>query len=160
MVFLKSTVRDRSVPGLHNYPPLPSWLTEGSFHKYPRAVHCALVFFPPKIYLFLFYVYECFPACMSVYHIPAQCPGRPEEGIRSPGTGAVDGCELPCGCWELNVGPLQGQPQLSYWTNSAVPTLFCFKCYVYEHICDNAGYRILHSDILFTCGGWSNRSRP
>jgi hypothetical protein len=22
------------------------------------------------------------------------------------GTGVTDGCELPCGCWELNLGPL------------------------------------------------------
>ena len=31
------------------------------------------------------------------------------EGVRSPGTGVTDSCELPCGCWELNLGPLQEQ---------------------------------------------------
>jgi hypothetical protein len=35
---------------------------------------------------------------------------RAEEGIRSPGTGVVYSCELPDGCWELNLGPLEEQP--------------------------------------------------
>jgi hypothetical protein len=35
------------------------------------------------------------------------------EGVRSPGTGIIDNCELPCGCWELNPGPLEEQPVLS-----------------------------------------------
>jgi hypothetical protein len=31
---------------------------------------------------------------------------------RSSGTGVIDSCELPRGCWELNSGPLEGQPVL------------------------------------------------
>jgi hypothetical protein len=34
------------------------------------------------------------------------------EDVRSPGTGVVDSCELPCGCWKLNLGPLEEQPML------------------------------------------------
>ena len=34
------------------------------------------------------------------------------EGIRSPATGYLDSCELPCGCWELNLGPLEEQSVL------------------------------------------------
>ena len=37
-------------------------------------------------------------------------PGRPEEGITSPGTGVTDGCELPYGCWESDPGHLEEQP--------------------------------------------------
>jgi hypothetical protein len=33
----------------------------------------------------------------------------PEEGIRS----HSDGCEPPCGCWELNSGPLEEQSVLT-----------------------------------------------
>ena len=33
-------------------------------------------------------------------------------GIRSPGTGVTDSCELPYGCWELNPGPLEEQSVL------------------------------------------------
>ena len=29
------------------------------------------------------------------------------EDVRSPGTGVTDICELPCGFWELNSGPLE-----------------------------------------------------
>ena len=28
-----------------------------------------------------------------------------KEGLRSHGTGVTDGCELTCGCWDLNLGP-------------------------------------------------------
>jgi hypothetical protein len=31
------------------------------------------------------------------------------EGVRSPETGVIDSCELPCGYWELNPGPLEEQ---------------------------------------------------
>nr|XP_042133715.1 A disintegrin and metalloproteinase with thrombospondin motifs 17-like [Peromyscus maniculatus bairdii] len=37
---------------------------------------------------------------------------RTEEGIGSPGTGVIDSCESPCGCWELDVDPLEEQPML------------------------------------------------
>lgn len=37
---------------------------------------------------------------------------RPEEDVGFPGTGIVDSCELPCGCWELNLSPLEEQPVL------------------------------------------------
>jgi hypothetical protein len=32
------------------------------------------------------------------------------EGVRSPGTGVRNNCELSCGCWELYPGPLEEQP--------------------------------------------------
>ena len=34
------------------------------------------------------------------------------EGVGSPGIGVTDSCELSCGCWELNLGPLEEQPVL------------------------------------------------
>ena len=34
---------------------------------------------------------------------------RLEEGVKSPGTKIKDTCEPPCGCWDLNPGPLQVQ---------------------------------------------------
>ena len=30
-------------------------------------------------------------------------------GVRSPGTGVTDSCELSCGCWELKLSPLEEQ---------------------------------------------------
>ena len=35
------------------------------------------------------------------------------EGIRSSGTGGTQSCELPCGGWQPNPGPLQEQQVLS-----------------------------------------------
>ena len=37
---------------------------------------------------------------------------KPEEGIGSSENGVTDSCELPCGCWESNPGPLEEQPVL------------------------------------------------
>lgn len=53
------------------------------------------------------------PACMSVYHMHAWCWQRPEEDIGSPWTGVTGRCELPCGFWVLNLGPLEEQPMFS-----------------------------------------------
>lgn len=41
-----------------------------------------------------------------------QYPQKTEEGVDSPGTGVPDGRELPCGCWDLNLDPLQEKPVL------------------------------------------------
>ncbi|KAL6069243.1 hypothetical protein STEG23_019702, partial [Scotinomys teguina] len=35
-----------------------------------------------------------------------------EDSIGPPGAGVTDSCELPCGCWELNLDPLEEQPVL------------------------------------------------
>ena len=35
-----------------------------------------------------------------------------EEGLRSPGTSYMSGCEPPCRWWELNLGLLQEQEML------------------------------------------------
>ena len=43
---------------------------------------------------------------------------------RSPGTGIRDSCELPCGCWELNPGPLEEQPVLLTAEPSLQPLSF------------------------------------
>lgn len=40
-----------------------------------------------------------FPACMSVYQMSTWYPQRSDMGVRSLGTGFVDGCALLCGCW-------------------------------------------------------------
>jgi len=47
------------------------------------------------------------PACVSVYPVSAGCLWRPRKGTGSSGTGITDGCERQCGCWELNLGPLE-----------------------------------------------------
>ena len=38
----------------------------------------------------------------------------------------TDGCEPPCGCWELNVGPLEEQPVLLTTEPSLQPPTTCF----------------------------------
>jgi hypothetical protein len=38
----------------------------------------------------------------------------------------TDGCELPCGCWELNPGPLEEQPVLLSSEPSLQPKVLIF----------------------------------
>jgi hypothetical protein len=49
---------------------------------------------------------------MFLYYMHAWWLQRPEEGVQSPETGVVGSCNLPCGCWEPNPGPLKEQPVL------------------------------------------------
>lgn len=46
-------------------------------------------------------------------------PWRLEEGVESLGTGVTDCCELPCGCWEWKVGPLESALGRSHLGRSA-----------------------------------------
>jgi hypothetical protein len=50
------------------------------------------------------------PACINVHQVHAWYPQRSEERRRILETGVTDDYELPCGCWELNSGPLREQP--------------------------------------------------
>lgn len=56
------------------------------------------------------------PECMSVHYVcivPLETIGGPgSPGAAVPEGCVTDDCEVPCGCWELNPVPLQGQPEL------------------------------------------------
>jgi hypothetical protein len=51
------------------------------------------------------------------------CPWIREKSIRCLGTGITDGCELPCGCLELNLDALQEQPVLPTTEPSPQPNV-------------------------------------
>lgn len=43
-------------------------------------------------------------ACIQrVWPVPTEA----KKSVGCLGTGVADGCELPCGCWALNLGPFQ-----------------------------------------------------
>ena len=67
-----------------------------------------------------------------------QCPKMQEEAIVSPGTGVTDSCELSCGCWKLNLGPLEAQQLLLTTETFLQLPLFSFflsyKEYMYAAI--------------------------
>jgi hypothetical protein len=77
-------------------------------------------------FLFFIHVYELF--CSNVglcFMCIPDIPGL-EEDIKAPGIGVTDGCELPCGCWELK-SPLQEQPVLLTTEPSPQSWLQLFK---------------------------------
>jgi hypothetical protein len=55
--------------------------------------------------------------------------------VSPPGTEVTGSCELPCGCWELNLGPLDKQPMLlttELFISSSPKTTFLslkYMCY-------------------------------
>lgn len=61
--------------------------------------------------MFFLHVYM-YTTCM-------QCPQKPEEGVRSPGTGVRDTCESLCRYWKMNPGSLQEHPKLLTQKNSS-----------------------------------------
>ena len=80
------------------------------------SVHGDIFFIRLIFYRFIsMYVYFM---CMSVIPACMQCTQRLEEGIISPRTGVIGGCELPCGCWELNLGPCKTSQRFFF--------VFCF----------------------------------
>lgn len=56
------------------------------------------------------YRVNCLPACMSVHCMHDWYPQRSEEGIRSPGTAIIEGCEQQVRARNGKQGPLQ-EPQ-------------------------------------------------
>lgn len=88
------------------------WLRDPPAFSLPRAEikGCAAATAPSSICVLLFffslfklfYVYECFACVYGTY-------GGQKEGVGSPRIGITNGCELSCGCWESNPGPLGEQ---------------------------------------------------
>lgn len=63
-------------------------------------------------YLFYFMYLVCF-ACMFVCasHV-CSVQGGQKRALHSLGTSVTNHCELPRGCWDLNLGSLGEQPEL------------------------------------------------
>lgn len=58
--------------------------------------------------IYVVYVMGVLSSYMPVYRMYASCPLRyllGTLGLES----VTEGCELSCGCWSPNLGPLQGQ---------------------------------------------------
>lgn len=74
----------------------------------PGSTECLLLASAESI--FFFHVCTCW------YNVGAHgtYPWGSEEGIESTGTEVIDDRELPCGFWELNLGPLQEQQMFNH----------------------------------------------
>lgn len=75
----------------------------------------SFVFVLPYCFLFLLkiiYMYGCFAYTYVCVLCGCLVPAWARQDVRSRGTIVSDGCELPCGGWELKLGPLEEQPVL------------------------------------------------
>jgi hypothetical protein len=50
---------------------------------------------------------------MHVLHHVCAASMEARGGMGFPGTEVTDSCELPCGCWEMNLCPLEEQSVLA-----------------------------------------------
>lgn len=66
-------------------------------HSFFTCIHFHRIFFKMYMYVYLS-VCRC-TICMRELT-------EYKEGIRFLKAGITDGCEMPCGCWNFNVGPL------------------------------------------------------
>lgn len=82
--------------------------------------------FLKKIYLFLFYAYECITYTYVHKPITSLVLQGPEKFGGSPGTGLIDGSELLRGYWELNSKFLQEQKVLLTTKASPQPMVLLF----------------------------------
>jgi hypothetical protein len=70
--------------------------------------------------------------CVCVHHVACRNPQRSGKDVGSPGTVVTNAWKPPCGCWEPNPGPLQGQRVLLTTKPSLQPyfqlfVLFCLS---------------------------------
>ena len=69
-------------------------------------------------FVWVFCTHACVPRVWLVFT-------EASEGVRFPGAAVTDGCEQTCGCWESNLGPLEGQPELLTAVPSLQPPQLC-----------------------------------
>jgi hypothetical protein len=75
------------------------FLSSPSYYLYCKILS---LFF---LYVQVFWLHVCAP------HV-CWCLKRTDDGVRSPGTGGIEGCETLDGCWEPYLDPLQEHPVL------------------------------------------------
>lgn len=84
------------------------------------AVLGFFLIFKNLYYYFILHVWVfCLHGCLCV--ICVLLPTGVKKGVRSPRTGATDGCKLPCECLELNLCPLKSSWALNHWVTSSTP---------------------------------------
>jgi len=93
---------------------LPSFLSFFLSSFLPSFLPSFLFFQNLFIYLFTYYVYSVLLTYMPTHQKAAPDP-------------ITDGCEPPCGCWELNLGPLEEQSVLLTAEPSLQPLGFHFN---------------------------------
>ena len=81
----------------------------------------------------LFLTYFYFLKDLSIYYVYSIPPASMPAGQKRAPTLIIDGCESPCGCWELNSVPLEEQPVLL----TSEPSLQsgCSRFFFHSEVC-------------------------
>lgn len=100
-------------------PTMDSTSSHGNFLSHLRdSFYLGFVFNILVVFILCEWVF-----CLQVwrYAVCVQCPHRPEESIRSSGTGITDSCTLPCRSRELNQGLLEEHQCFNHWAIAPAP---------------------------------------
>ena len=84
------------------------------FIKISKSINVKILRISFLNYLFTYYVYNILSVCMPI-------------GQKRAPDLITDGCEPPCGCWELNSGPLEEQAMLLTTEPSLEPLKISFN---------------------------------
>lgn len=93
---------------LSRCPLFHFWFLYISWFCFNLGFVCFCALFVSFVSFVIFILCMCIFACIYE-HAPSMCLWWSKERLRSPGITAVDSSVLPCGCWELNLCPLQVQ---------------------------------------------------
>lgn len=106
----------------------PRWSITGTVHSRMYVYMCGGAHIEKWGLLTLIYYFLC--VCVVFLNVCKLCVQhayrslwKAEGGIRS-ATGVLNDCVLPCGCWELNLGPLQEESL--FLTSKPSLQLLCF----------------------------------
>lgn len=117
---------------------------------------CIILF---KKISFIFSLHIWVLACMYVCALhSAWCPQKSKHDVGLPGTEVTKGCELPYGCWEVNLGSLQEQHVLlttRLISLASYSTLIGFLNYKFESLTHlNQWILIIFSIIIKNSFPW------
>lgn len=95
------------------------WFSKQKLNLWPVLARCLRIV--ESLSWKMFFTFICM--CLSTRAPCSRSLQRPEVGIRSHRIGVIGGFELPCGCWELSLGSLQGQQVLLTAEHLSRPTI-------------------------------------
>jgi hypothetical protein len=76
----------------------------------PKPPAYQTLYHRPSFDWLIFHHYFCFILCMWVFCPCITCVSERQKKVLDPLKLELHVCELPCGCWELNLDPLEEQP--------------------------------------------------
>jgi hypothetical protein len=97
-------------------------------------------------FFFFFYTYLFY---LFIYYMYVHCSCLQTLQKRASDL-VTDGCEPPCGCWDLNFRPSEEQSgALTHWAISPAPGFFFLSCYYYCYSFETGSHTETQASLQF-----------